>query len=92
MELLKGLTCSCRGRVRNRGFSVNKQSFCRIAFSEFGKCSIGLPESGVFRGTVDLRRRGSYSENAMRSLNLHHGHHHHHHAQSVLAAMSGVAK
>jgi hypothetical protein len=41
---------------------------------------------------VDLQRRRSYSEIAMRSLNLHHGHHHHHHAQSVLAAMSGVAK
>jgi len=28
----------------------------------------------------------------MRSLTIHHGHHHHHHAQSVLAAVSGVAK
>jgi hypothetical protein len=41
---------------------------------------------------VDFLRRRRYSETAMRSLNLHHGHHHHHHAQSVLAAMSGVAK
>jgi hypothetical protein len=45
-----------------------------------------------FAVTVDLQEHRRYSEGAMRSLNLHHGHHHHHHAQSVLAAMSGVAK
>jgi hypothetical protein len=44
------------------------------------------------RQEVDFLWLRRYSENAMRSLNLHHGHHHHHHAQSVLAAMSGVAK
>jgi hypothetical protein len=44
------------------------------------------------RGKVDFPPLQRYSETAMRSLNLHHGHHHHHHAQSVLAAMSGVAK
>ena len=41
---------------------------------------------------VDFPESERYSEDAMRSLNLHHGHHHHHHAQSVLAAVSGVAK
>ena len=41
---------------------------------------------------VDFPETERYSEVAMRSLNLHHGHHHHHHAQSVLAAVSGVAK
>jgi hypothetical protein len=43
-------------------------------------------------GLVDFPGEERYSEIAMRSLNLHHGHHHHHHAQSVLAAVSGVAK
>ena len=43
-------------------------------------------------GQVDFIREERYSETAMRSLNLHHGHHHHHHAQSVLAAVSGVTK
>jgi hypothetical protein len=33
----------------------------------------------------------SYSEMEMSLLHLHHGHHHHH-AESVLAAVSGVAK
>ncbi len=33
----------------------------------------------------------SYSEIEMSLLHLHHGHHHHH-AESVLAAVSGVAK
>lgn len=43
-------------------------------------------------GLVDFPGQERYSETAMRSLNLHHGHHHHHHAQSVLAAVSGVVK
>jgi hypothetical protein len=60
------------------------------AFSSMKTILLSTPES-IF-GTVDLRRSERYSETAMRSLNLHHGHHHHHHAQSVLAAMSGVAK
>jgi hypothetical protein len=56
-----------------------------------------MPFPAISRATlpglqVDFLRRQRYSEFAMRSLNLHHGHHHHHHAQSVLAAMSGVAK
>jgi hypothetical protein len=33
----------------------------------------------------------SYPEIEMSLLHLHHGHHHHH-AESVLAAVSGVAK
>jgi len=33
----------------------------------------------------------SYSEREMSMLRHHHGHHHHH-AESVLAAMSGMAK
>jgi hypothetical protein len=35
--------------------------------------------------------RESYPEMEMSLLHLHHGHHHHH-AESVLAAVSGVAK
>jgi hypothetical protein len=39
---------------------------------------------------VDFSMPESYSELEMSLLHLHHGHHHHH-AESVLAAMSGVA-
>jgi hypothetical protein len=42
-------------------------------------------------GRVDLPKPGSYSKKEMSTLRHHHGHHHHH-AESVLAAMSGVAK
>jgi hypothetical protein len=40
---------------------------------------------------VDFLRFRSYPEVEMSMLHLHHGHHHHH-AESVLAAVSGVAK
>jgi hypothetical protein len=42
-------------------------------------------------GRVDFSKLESYSEREMSLLHLHHGHHHHH-AESVLAAVSGVAK
>jgi hypothetical protein len=42
-------------------------------------------------GRVDLPKLGSYSKKEMSTLRHHHGHHHHH-AESVLAAMSGMAK
>jgi hypothetical protein len=40
---------------------------------------------------VDFSELQSYSDIEMSMLHLHHGHHHHH-AESVLAAVSGVAK
>ena len=42
-------------------------------------------------GWVDFSKLESYPEMEMSLLHLHHGHHHHH-AESVLAAVSGVAK
>jgi hypothetical protein len=42
-------------------------------------------------GELTSRRSTGYSEMEMSMLHLHHGHHHHH-AESVLAAVSGVAK
>jgi hypothetical protein len=45
----------------------------------------------LYFGRVDLPKLGSYPKREMSTLRHHHGHHHHH-AESVLAAMSGVAK
>jgi hypothetical protein len=42
-------------------------------------------------GRVDFSKLERYPEIEMSLLHLHHGHHHHH-AESVLAAVSGVAK
>jgi len=42
-------------------------------------------------GGVDFSKLESYPEIEMSMLHFHHGHHHHH-AESVLAAVSGVAK
>jgi hypothetical protein len=45
----------------------------------------------IVPGQVDFSKLESYPETEMSIFHLHHGHHHHH-AESVLAAVSGVAK
>lgn len=59
--------------------------------ASMNKLAIALfREFPVSQSRIDFFRLESYSEVEMSMVHLHHGHHHHH-AESVLAAVSGVA-
>src|SRR3984957_11143101 len=70
------------GRVRERAERVNAQVFA------VQNC---VNVCRRFAWRVDFSKLESYPEIQMSTLHFHHGHHHHH-AESVLAAVSGVAK